>query len=403
MVAASAALVLSLVAAAGLAAPGEVGALLDRLGDGDLVLMNDPTTTSPVRVLLATRVSAPPERIRQVIAAPPSYAKAMPAFRSVVVISRHDPAPGVTDLELAWELDVPLWNLKGRLWLRPRADGVDLELGQGDLAPGLFHLTVHGPDGGKAAPSVLAIEGFANVRNASVATRELAKRSPLAEPAMTIAAAYVMLKSLARLAEDGSVARPSAAMLASEPSSLDGTQTGSAMLARPGAHPLLAVVRSRADGRLARVEVAVSASARAGQVAGKRLAPEVFAALPGWKKITVVDDKPEVCTDPATPCWAVQTNLPLFALDGTWKIRTRPWRARMVAGDREGALMGIDVVPSPKAAGNVAFVLSEHPRLERAGFMARKLVAAEPYLEHGLALALAMVDAVSLGHALESR
>jgi len=386
-----------------LAAPAEVSALLHRIGDADLVLLNDPRTARPVRVLMATRVSAPPEQVRQVILSPSSYRKAMPAFRRVDVVSRRQRAPGVTDVEVAWELDVPLWNLEGKLWLRPRTGGVDVELGEGDLAPGLFHLTTIGQESRAPEQSILVIEGFANVRDASMATRELAKRSPLAAPAMTLAAAYVMLKSLAHLAETGSAARPNVAMVASEPSSLDGTPTGRAALARSRGKGLVAAVRSRANGRLSRVEVVVPLSPRAGQAAGKKLPPQLFAALPGWKKVTVVHKAPEVCTDPLSPCWAVRNNLPLFSLDGTWKIRQRPWRAHMVAGDRNGALMGIDVVSSPKPAGNVALVLSEHPRLERAGYVARKLVAAEPYLEHGLALALTMVDAVSLGRALDGR
>ena len=39
---------------------------------------------------------------------------------------------------LAWELEIPLWNLEGHLWLWPRADGATLELTSGDLAPGRF-------------------------------------------------------------------------------------------------------------------------------------------------------------------------------------------------------------------------------------------------------------------------
>jgi hypothetical protein len=399
-VSAPATILMWLVMASGLATPGEVNAILDRLGDADLVLMNDPRASRPVRVLAATRVSAPAEKVRQALQLPASYGKAMPAFQRVEVISRREREPGVVDVEVAWELEVPLWNLKGKLWLRPQTDGADLELEEGDLAPGLFHLTASKAWAGKQERSVLIVEGFANVRDASVATRELVRRSSLAEPATTVAAVYVMLKSLARLAEDGSAGRPSAAMVSPEALSLDGTPAGQAALARPQARGLVAAVRGRADGRLARVEVAVPASVRAGQAAGRGLRPELFAALPGWKKITVVSETPDTCQDPSAMCWAVQADLPLFSLDGTWKIRPRPWRARMVAGDREGAFMGVDVVSSKKSP-NVAVVLSEHPRLDRAGYVARKLIAAEPYLEHGLALALTLVNAASLGSALE--
>ena len=399
---ASAAVLLWLVSASGLASAGDVGAMLDRLGDADMVLMSDPQASRPVRVLLATRVAAPIEKLRQVLTEPGSYRKAMPAFRRVEVISRSEGAGAATAMEVAWELEVPLWNLKGKLWLRPRSDGADLELFEGDLAPGLFHLTARGERAGKLERSLLVVEGFANVRDASVATRELVRRSPLVEPAMTVAAAYVMLKSLARLAVDGTSARPTSAMVPPDPASLDGAGAASRALARPQARALLAAVRSRADGRLARVEVAMSASTRAGQSASRGLRPELFRTLPGWKKIAVVGEPSCVCADPASACWAVESDLPLFSLDGTWQIRPHPWRARMLSGDREGALMGIDVVVS-RSLGGAALILSEHPRLDQAGYAARKLIAAEPYLEHGLALALTLVHAASLGPALEKQ
>ena len=79
---------------------------------------------------------------------------------------------------------MPLWNLEGKLWLRPTADGVELELAEGDLSPGLFQL--------RARPEVTARsldEAQANVREANWAARRLVARSPLAEPAMTAAAA----------------------------------------------------------------------------------------------------------------------------------------------------------------------------------------------------------------------
>ena len=90
---------------------------------------------------------------------------------------------------------------------------------------------------------MLTIEGFANVRDVNWVTRHMVQRSPIAEPAITVAAVYVMLKSLAQLAESASPARPSADMAAPEPSSLSGTQTGSAAHAyAPGRRVLELVI-----------------------------------------------------------------------------------------------------------------------------------------------------------------
>jgi hypothetical protein len=381
---------------------------LRRLGDADLVVVNDPAGARPVRVLLATRVSASAEKVRQVIADPGSYRKAIPSFERVEVISRHEREPGVVDLEVAWELEVPLWNLKGKLWLRAQPNGVDLELMEGDFAPGLLHLTVRKEKSGKKCssveqtvqPSVLAIEGFANVRDANWITRRMARRSPHAEPAITVAATYVLLKSLAHLAEGSLPARPIAAMRAPEPSSLNGVAAGQVANDSIKERQVLAAVHSRADGRLERVEVAVHVTAPVDMSTRRALRLETFHAMPGWKKITLASGKHEACKDSATLCWDVGNNLPVFSLDGIWKIWPRPWRARMVDGDTQGAVMGLDVLPG-KPSDRSIVVLSLHPRLELAGYVARKLIAAEPYLEHGLALALTLVEAVALGPALE--
>jgi hypothetical protein len=297
-----------------------------------------------------------------------------------------------------WELEVPLRNLTGKLWLRAHEGGVDLTFAEGDFAPGIFHLSARKE---KATDqSVLTIEGFANVRDANWATRQIAERSPIAEPAITVAAVYVMLKSLARLAEGASSARPVAAMVAPEPSGLNGAEVANAAGVYAKGTKVLAAVRSRADGRLARVEVAVHVSAPADKVTRRTMHPKPFVSMPGWKTVTPTSGDPDECKDPAALCWKVDSNLPVFSLDGIWKIWLRPWRARMVAGDTQGAVMAIDVLPA-KPAGRATLVLSQHPRLDMAGYVARKLIAAEPFLEQGLALALTLVDAVSLGRALE--
>jgi hypothetical protein len=394
------ALFLWLAGTADLASAEDVSAALRRLGDADLVLLNDPAGARPARVLLATRVSAPVENVRQVIVDPAAYGKAMPAFRRVEVLSQHQREPGAVDLEVAWELDVPLRNLKGRLWLRPQPTGVDLQLAEGDFSPGLFHLGVRKEQAGGKPQSVLTIAGFANVRDTNWAARQIVERSPIAEPALTVAAAYVMLKSLAQLAESASPARPSAAMAAPDPFSLNGAQTGNAAHLYAQGVRVLAAVRSRADGRLARVEVATHVTAPPDLVARRTLRPKSFGALPGWKRVTPVSDQPDECKDVAALCWSVDANLPVFSLDGTWKIWQRPWRARMVSGDSKGAVMGIDIVPA-KPPGRAALVLSQHPRLDMAGYVARKMIAAEPFLEHGLALALTLVEVVALAPALE--
>jgi hypothetical protein len=392
----------------GLGSPDDVSATLDRLGDVDLVLMNDPAGARPVRVLLATRVSAPVGRLRQVLTDSASYRKAMPAFRRTEIVSRRTRGAGITDLEIAWELEVPAWNLTGKLWLRPRPQGVDLEFSEGDFAPGLFHLkAIPSSSGdhkeekpGAGEHSILIIDGSANLGDANWAMRKLVSHSPLVEPVMTVAAVYVMLRALTGLAERGAAARPDGAMTAPDLSSLQGSGTGRAASALTAQPRVFGAVRRRADGRLAQVEVAVPVAAAPEDAAGKSLRPEAFRALPGWKKVMPICGFPDECKDSVATCWAVETNVPLFSLGGTWKVAQQPWRARMVAGETKGAVLGLDFVSGP-SKGRTTLVVSQHPRLDQAGYFPRKLIAAEPLLEHGLALALTIIEAVSLAPTLE--
>ncbi len=394
-------LVLCLAITSGLASPTEVRSALGRLGTADLVVVSDPAGARPAHVLEATRVAASVARLEQVISDPSSFRKAMPSFRRVAVTSKNVHKSGQVDLQVAWELEVPLWNLEGTLWLRAHKNAVDLILTDGDFAPGLFKLTVQPDASGKHDRAVLSIDGFANVRDANLATRKLTQHSPLAEPAITVAAVYVMLKSLARYAETGTAARPSGPMTAPDPASLDGSRLAklaSKLLGPRRPHGVVAAVRSRPHGRLLDVEVAVQLASPSYKAAARSLRPASFRTMLGWKKIEPTRDA--VCKNVGDLCWKVEDDMPLFSLDGILEIRPRPWRARMVAGDCQGAVLGLDFLPGKTVARSIA-VLSQHPRLDQAGYVPRKLIAAEPYLEHGLALALTLAQAVSLQPGLE--
>jgi hypothetical protein len=395
-----AALVLGLLTAFGLADTGSVPVMLDRLGPADLLVVRDPMGSRPVRVLLATRIAVAPDRARKVLIDPASYRKAMPSFRRVEVKTEHQREPGVTDLDIAWELDVPVSNLKGRLWLMPQDHGVDIELSDGDFAPGFFKITVTKDPAAHAGQSLLTVEGHADLRHTSWVLRQLAQHSTLAEPAMMVAASYVLLKALAIYIERGRYERPSAAMAPPDISRLHDGRVWKAAAVVSQPKTALAAVRSLGDGRLASVEVALPVAATVGAATSRRGRPELFRALPGWKKVSLESTRPDECKDVSALCWAVETNMPLFKLDGTWKIWLRPWRARMVAGETKDAVMAVDILPG-RSDDTSTLVLSQQPRIGRAGYVARKLIAAEPLLEHGLSLALTLLDAVALVPALE--
>jgi hypothetical protein len=147
---------------------------------------------------------------------------------------------------------------------------------------------------------------------------------------------------------------------------------------------------------LERVQVAVLA--RSNRRASDLLAqPTTFQSLPGWRSVEAGITKPAECAAEPNLCWRVRSNLPFVDLDATWKLE-RSFGARAITGDVAGAIMGCDVVAAADAA---ATVLTMHPRLDKSGYIPRKLIEAEPLLEQGMSLGLALADALSLARALE--
>jgi hypothetical protein len=234
------------------------------------------------------------------------------------------------------------------------------------------------------------MEAQANVREANWLARRLVARSPLAEPAMTAAAALVLLRALALEAEAaGGRRRPNVPPSPPSPRVLDGTRLGE--VARPllGGGRVMAAVRSGPTGRLDRVEVAIGSRLGGEGVRRAVSEPARWRALPGWREIKPLPGAR----------WEVDSRFPFVDFDATWAITARPFRGQVVGGDARGAVMAWDILDG---APTVA-VYSLHPRLETAGYIPRKFIEAEPLLEHGLSLGLAYVNGVSLLRALLPR
>ncbi len=72
----------------------------------------------------------------------------------------------------------------------------------------------------------------------------------------------------------------------------------------------------------------------------------------------------------------------------------------VIEGATRGAVLAWHALPVRESPGQALAILAMHPRLDAAGFVERRLIAAEPLLEHGLALALAYVDAAAVAERL---
>jgi hypothetical protein len=379
-----------------------IEAALAALRGADLIVVDDPVPGRAPSALLATRAAASPAALAATLGDPRAYSDAIPSLVRADVVDRRPSASGAgIDQLINWELEIPLFNLRGKAWVRPRADGVDLVLAEGDLAPGQLAFTWIPASSDTGA--TLVLESQVNMRSAGWIFRRVAARSPFGEGAMNVTAAYVVLRAAVERAlhpadpharrPRGTRTPPAPAALIADASVLASSPALDAFRAR-GA---VAAVRRARDGHLAAVSVAVPIALDADPLAARLTAPESWRAFPGWHRAKAL----------AGDRIAIDDNLPLVDFDAVWQLtrdRARGFTATVADGATRGAMFAWDVAPASTGSAGGAHrsvaVLSLYPRLETSGYVPRKFIAAEPLLEHGMALAVGYADAMSMARAL---
>ena len=301
---------------------------------------------------------------------------------------------------VGWEVEVPLFNLSGTLVIHERPDGAEVDLVDGDFSPGklIFKATPR-PGGG----STLVIDAQLDIRNAGWLIRRLVKLSPAGEPAALAAAAYVTMRAVALRAENvasGSARRP-AAIPAPPPTWAPSPRAlADDKLAALRAHGAVALVARTWSQRLGGVAVATTLGVPAPNALGRLRDPQSWHAFPGWSTV-----KPRV--GPNGMGAEVEDSLPFVDLEATWIAEpgnSPRWTA--TDGVTTGARLGWEVYPiDPRANAGAPtlMALMMYPRLETTGRLARKAIASEPLLEHGLAVAVAFADLTAMKTALEAR
>jgi hypothetical protein len=365
-------------------------AALDAAAGADVVVFDLPAVPGAPRIHAVTLVRAPAATIKAVLLDPTRYQALLPALVGSDEIARTGDVR-----RLAWELEVPLFNLSGALALRPLPDGVEMLLTDGDLAPGriVFRMAPR-PDG----RTMLEIDAQLDVRRSSWFLRQVMARSPFGEPAALSAAAWVALRATALRAEharEATAFRPTAPG-GSAPGTPDGRALFDPRLAGLSSRGAAALVQNTPSGRLGSVSVAVQTSEGAASLAARLADPRSWRAFPGWRTVTLAPPP-----HAARPTVTVEDGIPFVDLDATWQAQTGPralwWVA--VEGAARGAWFGWDVQPT---SGGTQAVLTLQPRLEQTGTIPRRFIAAEPLLEHGMALALAFVDALGAKQATQT-
>jgi hypothetical protein len=377
------ALLVALASRAALATPdGELVAALDAAGGADVIVFDVPAVAGAPHVRAATTTRAPAAVISNVLSDPARYGALIPSLVRSEEVGRRGDARVVK-----WELEIPLFNLSGTLELRARPGGCELALVEGDLAPGRIVIEAATRADGR---TTLTLDARLDVHNSSFFLRRVMARSPYGEPAALAAAAWVALRATALRAEhptETRAFRPTAPFAPSTPSATDARALSRPPLARLARAGAVALVTSAPSGRLASASVATLSREPPSALAARLADVRGWTAFPGWSH---VQPMPATPTSPAGVL--VEDGIPFVDFDATWRAEPpRWWRA--VEGAARDAWFGWDVAPSSEAPAEATLTMS--PRLELTGSIPRRFIEAEPLLEHGLALALTFVDAMS--------
>ena len=363
--------------------PAALAAALPADAATDVVLIDQPSVPRAPRARAATAVGAPPATVKAVLLDTAHYRALIPG------LVRHETSTAAAGaIALAWELEIPLFNLSGRLVMRERPDGVEMDLIDGDLSPGHITFTILPRPGGSA----LAVDAQLDVAHSTWLLRYIMAKSPAGQPAALVASMYVALRAVALRAEhvgDARAFRPGAPM-APPPAWLpDARPLGAPALAPLRARGAVGLIARAPNQRLAGVAVAMTIPASIATVVTRLHDPQSLRAFPGWH---------EVRTRPGLhgPGAEVEDNLPLADFDATWTAEAGPlarWTA--TAGATSGARVGWEVFPGASGNDTLAALLL-YPRLETTGRLGRKSIASEPLLEGGMSAALAFADLVGI-------
>jgi len=362
----------------------ELVAALDAAGGADVVAFELPAPPRTPHLRAATVTGASTATVLAVLADPGHYRALLPSLVRSEEIGRR----GATRV-VAWELEIPLFNLSGTLELRPRAGGFELALTDGDFSPGRLVFDVAPRGDGR---TTVTLDARLDVARSSFLLRHILARRAWGEPAALSAAAWVALRATTSRAEHPQDA--AAFRLKTPPAAPPPGQPDGRALSRPAFAPLAAggaaaLVNLAPSGRLASVAVSVASREAPAALAARLAAPRSWRAFPGWRR---VQPMPATATSAVTVI--VEDAIPFVDFDATWRAASPPgspwWIA--VEGAARGAWFGWEVFPS---ASTTEAVLTMDPRLEATGSIPRRFIEAEPLLEQGMSLALAFVDAVS--------
>lgn len=173
----------------------DLAALSKLLVRGELALVESNDDGSAAQIVLFSAIAAPPARVFDVVADVESYPKFMPSVVRNHIVKRQGEM-----IAYEWELDVPVFNLKGTRMMRGRRpELVEVRGVDGNFKESRERWELYPLDGGQR--TLAAFYRTVDVKTAGVMLKTMVSLEPSMEHGVNLAAGFVHIRDVRRFVE----------------------------------------------------------------------------------------------------------------------------------------------------------------------------------------------------------
>lgn len=358
-------------------------ALAPLLARGELALVESHDDGTARQVVIFSSIAAPPERVYDVIADVEKYPAFMPSVVHSKIVKRQGPM-----VAYEWELDVPVFNLKGTRAMRgARPTLIETRGVAGNFKESRERTELYGIEGGKRTLAVFyrAID----VGSAGMILKTMVELEPSMEHGVNLASGFVHLRDVRRRAEG--TALPPSGSTAQGPvprfARLELPERTRAAVRKLIAFGPLAIIESNTDGTLKQCVLLADVAASKEQLAKIIHQPGRYPEfLPNIAEQKVVD------AGGGKLKLAYELDVPLANLEGESLMEIE------ASGDVEVVATGGDITRGrwrweltalgPDRSMPIHYAYSD---VRETSFFVRKLIEKQPLFEHGIVVAASTV------------
>lgn len=360
--------------------PDTIAKLLER---GELALVESNPDGTAGQIVIFSRISAPPAQVFDVVIDVESYSKFMKSVIGNKIIKRQGDM-----FAYEWELDVPIFNLKGVRGMRGRRpDLIEVRGISGNFRESKERWELYPLDGGKKTLAVFYRS--VDVQSAGLIVKTMVSLEPSMEHGLNLAAGFVFIRDIRRRIErlpepktaGGKGAVPPFRVLALGPGGFDLGQMSKLLAYGP-----LALIESNDDGSLRQVAMLTWVDATKAKLGDIVRAPAKYPEfIPNLTKQKVTEESKNHLR------LEYELEVPMVNIQGVSQMTIEPDGSVdviAVGGDIKRGRWRWEFSEQGKGTVPIHYAYSD---VGETSWFVKKLIEKQPLFEHGIVVAASTV------------